>query len=218
MRKSLSLAAVAAASSALLLVPATSAFAAGHVLTIGKTGGTAVKVGAVLKAGLAKGKTATFSLGSEKLTCKVATFAAKVTTNPAKPGTAKESLTSQTFSKCATNVTGITVKSIKANNLPYKVSVSDASGGPVTITGTSSSEPVKLTVKAAAGTTTVTCAYTAKTVKGNASNTGNTITFSKQKFTKASGSALCPASANFAAVFGPVKDTSVTGSPKVFVN
>jgi hypothetical protein len=218
MRKSLFLAAAAAASSAILMLPATSAFAAGHVLTINKTGGTAVKVGAILKSGLATGKTATFSLGTQKLTCKVATFAAKVTANPTKPGTATASLTSQTFSKCTTNVTGVTVNSIKASNLPYKVSVSDASGHPVTIKGSSSTKPVKLTVSASLGSTTVKCSYTAKAVKGAQSNTGNTVTFSKQKFTKVSGSQFCPASANFSAVFGPVRDTSVTGSPKVFVN
>ncbi|HEX9066672.1 MAG TPA: hypothetical protein VF843_16300 [Streptosporangiaceae bacterium] len=218
MRKSLSLAAVAAAAtSAVLALPATSAFAAGHVLTITKTGGTAVKVGAVLKSGLAKGKTATFSLGTEKLTCKSASFTAKVTANPAKPGTATESLTAQSFAKCTVNVTGVTVKSIKVNNLPYKVSVSDASGHPVAITGSSSSKPVKVTVNVALGTTNVTCSYTATTVKGTSSNTGSTITFSKQKFAKSSG-ALCPAAATFSAVFGPVKDTSVTGSPAVFVN
>lgn len=219
MRKSLSLAAVAAASSAILLLPATSAFAAGHVLTINKTGGTAVAVGAVLKSGLATGKVATFSLGTEKLTCKVATFAATVKTNPAKPGAATESLTAQTFSKCTTNQTGITVNSIKANNLPYKVSVSDASGLPVTVKGSSSTKPIKLTVVASGGGITVKCTYTAKTLKGTSSNTGSTVTFSKQKFTLASGqNVLCPSGANFAAIFGPVKDTSVTGSPKVFVN
>lgn len=218
MRKSLFLAAAAAASSAVLMLPATSAFAAGHVLTTGKTGGPAVAVGAVLKSGLLTGKTATFSLGTEKLTCKVATFAAKVTANPSKPGTATESLTAQKFSKCTVNQSGITVNSITANNLPYKVSVSDATGDPVTIKGSSSTKPVKLTVVASGGGITVKCSYTATTVKGAASNTGNTVTFSKQKFTKVSGNNLCPASANFSAVFGPVKDTSVTGSPKVFVN
>jgi len=47
---------------------------------------------------------------------------------------------------------------------------------------------------------------------------GDTITFSEQKFTKSAGGSSCLASANFSATFGPVKDTSVTGSPKVFVN
>ena len=54
-------------------------------------------------------------------------------------------------------------------------------------------------------------------VSGHASNSGNKITFSKQKFTLSTG-ALCPTSANFSATFGPVTDSSVTGSPKVFVN
>ncbi len=135
MRKYLYLAAAVTASAAVVALPATSAFAAGHVLTIKKTGGTAVKTGAVLKAGLAKGKTAVFSLGSEKLTCKSASFSAKVTGNPAKPGKATESLTSQKFSKCTVSVSGVTVQEHQGSNLPYKVSVSDAKGFPVTVSG-----------------------------------------------------------------------------------
>ncbi len=171
----------------------------------------------MLKSGLATGKTATFSLGTEKLTCKSASFTSKVTANPAKPGKATESVTAQTFAKCTTNVSGITVKSIKVSNLPYKATVSDAAGFPVTITGSSTTKPVKVTVTVAVSGNPVTCSYKAGTVKGAASNTGSTITFTKQKYSKVSG-ALCPGSANFSAVFGPVRDTSVTGSPKVFVN
>jgi uncharacterized Zn-binding protein involved in type VI secretion len=217
-RKYLYLAAAVTASATVVALPATSAFAAGHVLTIKKTGGTAVKTGAVLKSGLAKGKTVVFSLGPQKLTCKSSSFSAKVTGNPAKPGKATESLTSQKFSKCTVNVAHVTVKSIKVGNLPYKVSVSDAKGFPVTVSGSSKSKPISFTATLKAGTLTVTCSYKAASVKGHASNTGNTITFSKQKFTKTAGGTLCPASANFAATFGPVTDSSVTGSPKVFVN
>ena len=218
MRKYLYLAASIAASAAVVALPATSASAAGHVLTIKKTGGTAVKVGAVLKANLVKGTSAVFSLGTEKLTCKAAKFSATVKTNPVKPGTAKESLTAQSFSKCTTNVSGITVKSINVKNLPYHVTVSDGKGHPVKVTGQSKTKPILVTVKAAAGTTTVTCSYKAASLNGSASNTGNKISFAKQKFTKSAGSGFCPASANFAGAFGPVVDTSVTGSPKVFVN
>ena len=216
-RKYLYLAAVAA--SAAVLIPATSAEAAGHVLTIKKTGGTAVKVGAVLKSGLAKGTSAVFTLGTQKLTCKSASFSAKVTTNPPKPGTAKESLTAQKLGKCTINVAGITLKSIKVNNLPYKVSVSDAKGHPVKITGHSKTKPIKVTVTVTFQGNPIVCSYKATTVKGAASNKGNKITFTKQKFTKASGGSLCPAGpALFTATFGPVVDSSVTGSPKVFVN
>ena len=69
-----------------------------------------------------------FSLGTEKLTCKSGTFSAKVTSNPLKPGKAAESLTGQSFSKCTVNVANVTFKSLKAKNLPFNVTVSDAQG------------------------------------------------------------------------------------------
>jgi hypothetical protein len=215
-RKYLYLAAVAA-SAAVLALPATSAYAAGHVLTINKTGGTAVKVGAVLKSGLAKGTKAVFALGSEKLTCSSATVTATVKTNPTKPGTATESLTAATISKCTVNVAGVTFKSIKVKHLPYKVSVSDATGFPVKISEQSKSKPILVTVNVSLSGQAFSCSYKAASISGHASNTGNTVAFSKQKLTKSSG-ALCPGSANFSATFGPVTDSSVTGSPKVFVN
>ncbi len=191
------------------------------MLTIKKTGWTAVKSGAVLKAGLAKGTSAVFSLGSEKLTCKSAKFTAKVKSNPAKPGTATESLTGQSFGKCKIHVPGVpgvTFKSIKVKNLPYKVSVSDAKGHPVTVRGRSKSKPIRVTVTVSFLGSTIACTYGAKSLKGAASNTGSKITFSKQKFSKAGGNSGCPASASFSATFGPVADSSVKGNPKVFVN
>jgi len=219
MRKLVPVAAAIVTSVSVVALPAALAYAAApvHVLTINKVGGPAVKVGAVLKSGLAKGKTAVFSLGTEKLTCKSAKFSATVKINPAKPGTATESLTAQTFAKCTVNVSGVVVKSLKVLDLPFKTTVSDATGLPVTVSGTKT-KPIKITAKVALGSTNVACTYKATSVKGSASNTGSTVTFSKQKFTFVSGSSLCPASANFSATFGPVKDTSVTNSPKVFVN
>jgi hypothetical protein len=208
------------ATSALVVVsPMAAANAATtHVLTIGKTGGTAVKAGAVLKTGLVRGTAAVFSLGGEKLTCKVSTIKAKVTSNPAKPGKAKESVTSLGVSKCSTNIGSVTVKSVVVNNLPYKVTVSDSKGDPVTVSGRSKSKPVQTTVTASLGTTTVVCSYRAKVLKGKASNKGNLISFTKQKFTKSAGGAFCPAGAFFTGKFGPVRDFSVKGHPKVFVN
>jgi hypothetical protein len=87
----------------------------------------------------------------------------------------------------------------------------------VKITGQSKTKPIAVTVTVTVSGNDVVCSYKAGTVSGHASNKGNKITFTKQKFTKTSG-ALCPASANFTAAFGPVVDSSVTGSPKVFVN
>jgi hypothetical protein len=216
-RKYLYLAAVAA-SAAVVALPATSAYAAGHVLTINRTGGTAVKVGAVLKSGLASGTSAVFSLGSEKLTCTSAAVSATVKTNPVKPGTATESLTAAGVSKCkVSGVTGVTFKSIKVKNLPYKVSVSDATGDPVKVSGQSKTKPMLVTVTVTLSGSSFSCSYKAASISGQASNTGNTLAFSKQKLTRASGG-LCPSTANFSATFGPVTDSSVTGSPKVFVN
>ncbi len=64
----------------------------------------------------------------------------------------------------------------------------------------------------------ISCTYTATTTKGSASNKSQTISFSKQKFKISSGAHVCPKTGTFSATFGPVRDTSVTGSPHVFVN
>jgi hypothetical protein len=226
MRKLVPVAAAIATSVSVVALPAALAYAAApvHVLTINKVGGPAVKVGAVVKSGLAKGASAVFSLptplGTAKLTCKSAAFSAKVKTNPAKPGAATESITAASTAKCTlTGISGVAFKSIKSLNLPYKVTVSDATGLPVKISGQSTTKPVEFTVVVAAGTTNVKCNYKATSISGTASNTGNKITFSKQKFVLAAGSnSLCKGPVHFSATFGPVKDSSVTNSPAVFVN
>ncbi len=217
MRKFLPLAAVAASAVAIVSAMVPAQAATGHVLTVGKAGGTAVKTNAVLKASLAKGATVVFAAPAETLTCTSASFTAKVKTNPTKPGKASESQTSQTLAKCTVNVAGVTVKSVTVNNLPYNVTVSDSKGDPVTISGTSKSKPLSFTVSVSVtGVGTVTCTSTAASIKGSSSNKGNTITFTNQKFKSSGG--LCGSGGTFSATFGPVKDTSVKGSPAVFVN
>jgi hypothetical protein len=220
MRKLVPVAAAIAVSASVVALPAALAYAATpvHVLTIKKVGGRAVRPNAVLRSGLAKGKSAVFSLGTEKLTCKSSHFRSTVRANPVKPGKAIESLTAQSFAKCTVNITGVVVKSIKVLNLPFRVTVSDATGFPVTVRGRSKTLPIKVAVKVALGTTKVACTYEAGSVKGSASNIGSKVRFSKQKFTKTAGGMLCPASANFSATYGPVRDISVTNSPRVFVN
>lgn len=192
--------------------------AASHVLTIRSTHGPAVRPGDVLAAGLVKGTVAVFSLGSEKLTCRAARLAATVTSNPAVPGAAKERLTTQKFSRCTVNVPHVTVKSVRVLNLPYRVAVSDAKGHPVTVTGHARAKPVKTAVTVALGPHSVTCTYRAARVNGHESNLHSTVSFVKQKFVKAAGISFCPATANFTARFGPVRDLSVMGSPRVFVH
>ncbi|HEY2640728.1 MAG TPA: hypothetical protein VGI66_12705 [Streptosporangiaceae bacterium] len=218
---------VAAATSALLIaapmVPADAAVA--HVLTIRKVGGTAVSKGAVLTSGLAKKTTATFSIGTTKVKCGTGAFTGKVTSNPAVGANAKatESVTASKLGKCA--ITGLTFSiAIAANNLPYNASVGAAKGNPVKISGRSKSKPISLTAKVKlSATNTLTCTYIAASISGKASNTGNVISFSNQKFKFSTGSskATCTSfgtTATFSATYGPVTDHSVKGSPKVFVN
>src|SRR5260370_13533161 len=88
MRKSLLLAATAAASAMLVLGPTASAFAATHdVLTTGKVGGPNVKVGAVLQAGLKAPTLASFSSPASTITtkCTLSPLTTNVTAHPAPP-------------------------------------------------------------------------------------------------------------------------------------
>ena len=217
---------VAAAASALLIAaPMVSAEAAtAHVLTIGKTGGAAVSKGAVLKSGLASKTTATFTIGKMTVKCTSASFTAKVTSNPAVSATAMatESVTASTLTKCS--VKGLKSISVASNNLPNNATISAAKGNPAKVSGTSKSKPLSLTATVVVtGIPKFTCTYTAASISGAASNKGNVIAFSKQKFTFSQGSnkKLCTSvgkTASFTATYGPVTDTSVKGSPKVFVN
>src|SRR5262245_25476255 len=184
-----------------------------HVLTIRKVGGPNVKKGAILKASLSTGAKAVFASSAGNVTCKVSSFTVKVTNNPPKPGTATESLTRQTFGKCSTTISGATsVKSAKLTKLPYKTTISDKAGFPVTVTGPRTT----ITLNTILGT--LSCSYKAASAKGHANNSKQTITFTKQPFSKSSGPAACPSKGSFSVSYGPVRDTSVTGSPHVFVN
>ncbi len=222
MRKQL---AVAAATGTVLagLLPltaasaATSASAARHpVLTIGRVGGKGVKVGAVLKAGLARGKSVTFFKPGTRngVTCKSASFTDKVTRNPLTPGVALEKLTAQTFSKCTVHgITGArSIKSIKIIGLPYRTTVSSRSGHPIVLFRARTT----LTLNTILGS--ISCTYGAARVKGKWSNVGQVNIFKNQTFTKLSGSAACLRTGDFSATFGPVKDVSVRNHPHVFVN
>lgn len=210
---------ISAATALLAALPLTAASAGTiDVLTVSKVGGPNVKVGAVLKSGLKTGTKATFfSPGTTMgVICGKAAQTGKVTKNPPKPGTATGSLTAQSFSSCTSNVPGVTsVKSVTVLNLPYSVTVSDAAGFPVTV-----SKSTKLSTKIVVNTVigTIACTFSAAKIAGNASNTGNVVTFKNQVFTKSAGPSQCPAKGSFSATFGPVIDSSVTGSPHVFVN
>jgi len=225
--------ALASASIMVLVMPAGLAYAASAhpaaskskpVLTIKKKGGTAVKKHATLTASVAKGTKVTVALGTVfTITCKSSTLKAKVTANPSGPGKATLSVTKWSIGKCPKSVDGVTLNSLSAINLPYNATVSAAKGNPVTITGHKKSKPVGFKAVVTFGGQKLTCAYTAKTVSGIASNTGNKVSFASQAFTLTkSSSSTCSAAgsnmATFSATYGPVRDTTVHGSPKVFIS
>ncbi|MFH9003153.1 Tat pathway signal sequence domain protein [Streptomyces afghaniensis] len=171
------------------------------------TDGAAVAVGDVLNASLASGTAATFyssATGTSGISCTSSAFAATVTDNPAAPGTATESLTSHTFdtSGCTANVVGVLgVSGITVDNLPYTTSVS--SDGTVSVTPGEGSA-IQSTVKLRTLLGTINCVYRAPSLTGKADNADNSISFTNQQFTKASGSSLCFANAFFTAKYAPV--------------
>ena len=220
MRKSLLLAATLAASATLVLAPAGAALAATphDVLTTVRVGGPNVKVKDVLQASLKARTVLTFSqVGVARpitLTCARSTITSKVTLNPAKPGTAVQSLTGETVTACKANTTLVRSVTVTVTKLPNKVTTSDARGFPVTVFGPSATLKIVTTI---AGT--LICNFSARTIKGSASNTGSLISFVKQVFIKAAGSnGLCPAKGALTVTYGPVVDLSVAGHPHVFVN
>ncbi|MBN0046881.1 Tat pathway signal sequence domain protein [Streptomyces actuosus] len=187
------------------------------VLTTGGAGGTPVAAGDVLTASLASGTTATFyssAGGTSGVSCTSSQFTATVTDNPTAPGTATESLTAHTFDQasCTSNVLGVLgVTGITVDQLPYATTVTSA--GEVTVTPSAGSA-VQTTVKLRTLLGTVTCVYRAAGLSGVAGNADNSIAFTDQHFTKASGSSLCFANGYFTATYAPVTDA---GAP-VHVN
>jgi len=190
------------------------------VLTVTSLAGPNVSVNDVLQASLKTGTKVTFMSapgGTTGVTCTVSSFSATVLTNPGAGGTATESLTVQTFSTCTANVVGVTcVQSVTVDNLPYGATVNGTTKA-VKITGTTA-KPIQTTVKLCTLLGTITCVYQAdlNTVTGTASNVDNSISFSNQKFNKTTGPSTCFANGYFSAVYAPVKDTTVSGSPVVF--
>jgi len=226
-----------AAAGVMVLAPAGAAYAtSAHnaakkpVLTLSKVGGKAVSKDAKVTAGLAKDTTLKVSIGAEgTATCKTSAITAKVTANPNSKGKAALSLTGQTVkaSSCKITVTGISglsLKSMTAVNLPYGVTVSASKGGgKVSVTEASSKKPLGLSAAIEYSGTTYTCVFTAKSVSGTVKNKNNTVAFSKQplslntSLTPSASLSVCEfagKTAAFSATYGPLK----SGSKKVFVS
>jgi hypothetical protein len=221
-------AALATAGLLVLGAPASAALASTHktapkpVLTIGKVSGAAVKKGAKISAGLAKGQKVHLAIGtSYKAVCSKSTFAGKVVKNPASVGKATLSITSQTLAGCSLpGVSGVKLKSITALNTPWSASITTKNR--LTITGAKKSKPVGVKAVISLGSSTLTCVFTAAKTSGKTANKHNTVTFKNQPLVLDSGasSGLCSfagTKATFSAVYGPVRDISVKHHPRVFV-
>ena len=157
------------------------------VLTIGKVGGAAVKKGAKISAGLAKGQKVHLAIGtSYKAVCSKSTFTGKVVKNPASVGKATLSITSQTLAGCSLpGVSGVKLKSITAINTPWSASITTKNK--LTITGAKKSKPVGVKAVISLGSSTLTCVFTAAKTSGATANKHNTVTFKNQSLVLDSG-------------------------------
>jgi hypothetical protein len=193
-------------------------------LTISKVKGTNVKAKAVLTTGLEPKTDATFKAGNLVLNCTSASMSFKVKENFLHSATLSQ--TKDSIIKCQVpKALKADVKSLSVtmSGEPYTATISDRKGDPVSISG-----HLKATVTAVTTVIgTVKCVYTAKSVRGDYNNKHQTISFSKQAFTLAPTSAGSNAEcasvtgtskATYSAVFQALKDTSVKGKPRVFVN
>jgi hypothetical protein len=218
----------AAAGAALVLsVPAGVAVAANvhkapkAVLTIGKVNGTPVKDKAVLKASLPKGGKVILAIGSHSVACTSSSIEAKVVKNPAKAGEATLSVTSVSVSKCG-KVLGFSL-SLKSLDLPAGATIKTSKGDPVTLSEASKSKPLGFEVSVDTGSPPTLCFFNAASISGHASNKANTVSFSKQPFkldsAKSGGAcSIAGTTATFTATYGPIVDSSVKHSPKVFIS
>jgi hypothetical protein len=197
------------------------------VLTAGKIGGTAVKRGAVLEASLPKGGSVTFTLTANGQTgsvaCTSSSIEATVLRNPVKAGEATLSVKSVAVSNCGT-VDGVTL-SLAPLNLPYGATIKAAKGNPVTLSEASKSKPMGLVATITEDSVEATCVFTAASFSGHASNKGNVVGFSKQELTLDPdlSAAICTTlahitSATFTATYGPIVDSNLKHSPKVFIS
>jgi hypothetical protein len=220
-----------AAACAVVLAPGGVAFAASahqaakhDVLTIKKVNGTAVKKGAKLTAGLAKGAKLTVSFGSlGGATCTTSSIKAVVKSNTTSKATL--SLTSQAVTKC--KLTGAisseaSIKSVTAVGLPADVTVKAAKGGgTVTVAESSKSKPFGLAASVSVGSTSLTCAFVAKSITAKAVNKSNSIEVAGVTLTSSSkNSSTCTStlpSVKVTVTYGPLIDSSAKGA-KVFVS
>lgn len=215
-----------AASASAMVRPAVTPATTSNVLTISAVGGTSTGAKDLLQTGLHHGTSLSFSFSLDGLSvliaCTKSNATARGKTNPVAPGTATLSLNKITATGCTATasqaglITGVESVTFAAID---PMTISDAAGFPVTVTG---GPTVTFTVDSIIGP--VTCIYSANGLTGSFSNTGSQTTFTNQPFPnlQSGSNSNCPTGGlTFSADYGPLKDLTVlvgTLHPHVFVN
>jgi hypothetical protein len=199
------------------MVPADAGVVSVHVISVVERGDPAVTVDAQLLADLRTGSDVTFTLGMQPLICTTSTLDAKVLANPPKPGRATFGV-NWTYTHCKGFEAGFHFQGVTTPNLPEKMTLSDSAGHPVTVSGKGKTMPVAFRLNFQGPG--ISCTYTAATLTGSESNTGNSIKLGPQGLNLATPSAsFCPPTAQLGSLtWAPWQDSSVAGHPKVVVN
>jgi hypothetical protein len=166
---------------AMLAMVPIAASASSAVLTSGGRGsdGLEVEPGAHLEASATGDVTfASTSSDTGDVTCSASTIDATVLTNPVAPGTAGLSVTGFSFSGCKSTIRGTTgVERITFDDLPYKLSISDATSPPTETLRPGDSGPIQLTVELRTSSGPIGCVYRPHASSINTAVTADGVTF-----------------------------------------
>jgi hypothetical protein len=235
MRKYLITTAAAVTASLALMVTGSYASAQSvDVLTYGSAGGTNVSVNDVLSSSLQSGTNATFytaTSGTTGGTCSSGSISESVTSNPTEGGTADTSVSSQSFSSCADNLS-FTIDSMTMNSgytaelSQYGVSVPAVSATivgsvPIGVEGANKPGTIKKTAglnEICPGSVDTGCGLTVDCYYTGSGLSGSNVFTNQELVATSESNSDCPSVMYFSATYGTLVDSSVTGDPTVYVN
>lgn len=218
--------AAAVLTTAAVIGTASAAAAPVSVLTYGAPGpgGPNVPPGHTLTGNLQAGTNATFFTapgGPVGTRCSVSNIGVQVLSNPTAPGTAVTRLAALGFGACVSTIPGSTVLSVTENNLPNNnVLFNDSAGFPVQFVPAGA--PVQLTIVESVPGAVLNCVWqpVGSIYQGNYANPGNRLIVANQRIQLVGGPpGPCGGTLQFMSfTYQPVLDSTVSGTPPVFVN
>jgi hypothetical protein len=176
--------------------------ATADVLTYGSSGGTNIAVNSNVSTAIKSGTTAAIEGAGSAATCSGSSITGTVTSNPASPSTAKLSIKTLAISGCKSS--GGINYTVSTAGLPYAESVT--SSGANTITGA-----ITMTVTWTSNGTPYKCIYTTGSLSGTNGK------FTSQVLRRSGVLPDCDSSVSVTVGFATPKDTSVGGSPAVYL-